>query len=75
MMKQRRSAVEPKIGHLKSENHLGRCFLSGLSGDRVNVLLAAARSNLRKLLRAFAPTPKNWLVSWLERARGDQKKR
>ena len=65
--RRRRSAVEPKIGHLKSENRLGRCYLSGLSGDHINVILAAAGSNFRKLLRAFAPALKNWLVCWLGR--------
>ena len=63
--RQRRSAVEPKIGHLKSENRLGRCYLKGLVGDHINVLLAAAGSNLLKLLRALAPALKNWLVYWL----------
>lgn len=52
--RQRRSAVEPKIGHLKSENRLGRCFLKGLAGDAINVVLAAAGSNLRKLLAALS---------------------
>ena len=52
--RRRRSAVEPKIGHLKSENRLGRCFLKGLTGDAINVVLAAAGSNLRKLLAALA---------------------
>jgi len=62
--RRRRSAIEPKIGHMKSENRLGRCYLAGLKGDRINVLLAAAGSNLRKLLRAFAPALKNWLLCW-----------
>jgi IS5 family transposase len=49
----RRSAVEPKIGHLKSDNRLGRCFLRGLIGDAINAVLAAAGSNLQKLLRGL----------------------
>lgn len=52
--RKRRSAVEPKIGHLKSDNRMRRCFLKGLSGDVNNALLAAAGSNFQKLLRAFA---------------------
>jgi len=55
--RKRRSAVEPKIGHMKSENRLGRCFLAGLTGDAINVVLAAAGSNLRKLLAALAAAP------------------
>jgi len=49
--RRRRSAIEPKIGHLKSDNRMDRCFLWGLAGDAINAVLAAAGSNLRKLLR------------------------
>jgi IS5 family transposase len=59
--RKRRSAVEPKIGHLKSDNRMRRCFLRGLAGDAINAVLAAAGSNLQKLLRAFAHA----LVFWL----------
>ena len=48
--RRRRSAVEPKIGHLKSDHRMGRCFLARLCGDAINATLAAAGSNLRKLL-------------------------
>ncbi len=51
--RKRRSAVEPKIGHLKSDNRMRRCFLQGLAGDAINAILAAAGSNLQKLLRAI----------------------
>src|SRR5476651_2120345 len=29
----RRSAIEPVIGHMKAEGHLGRCYLKGTAGD------------------------------------------
>lgn len=48
--RRRRSAIEPKIGHLKQDHRMGRCFLRGLHGDAINAVLAAAGSNLRKLL-------------------------
>ena len=48
--RRRRSAIEPKIGHLKSDHRVRRCFLSGLEGDAINITLAAAAANLRKLL-------------------------
>uniref|UniRef100_UPI0035DB9487 hypothetical protein n=1 Tax=Bradyrhizobium australafricanum TaxID=2821406 RepID=UPI0035DB9487 len=35
----RRSAIEPIIGHLKTEGHLGRCYLKGRAGDAANVIL------------------------------------
>lgn len=63
--RRRRSAIEPKIGHMKRENRLDRCYLSGLSGDRINAILAAASSNLMKLLRAIAPALKKTLRCWL----------
>ena len=48
----RRAGIEPVIGHLKSDGHLGRNFLAGASGDAINLVLAAAGHNLR-LLRAW----------------------
>jgi len=48
--RRRRSAIEPKIGHLKSDHRMGRCFLARVSGDAINAVLAAAGANLRKLL-------------------------
>lgn len=60
--RQRRSAIEPKIGHLKSDHRMRRCFLKGLAGDAINAILAAAGSNLQKLLRAFAHARTFWLV-------------
>ena len=46
----RRSAIEPEIGHMKTDGLLGRCFLKGESGDAMNVLLSGCGLNLRKLL-------------------------
>ena len=46
----RRSAIEPIIGHLKAEGHLGRCYLKGRAGDAANVVLSAVGHNLRRIL-------------------------
>ena len=59
--RRRRSAVEPIIGHLKSDTRMGRCFLKGLAGDAINAILAAAGLNLRKLLRGLVFA----LICWL----------
>lgn len=48
----RRAAIEPVIGHLKSDHGLGRNHLHGSEGDRLNAVLSAAGFNLRKLLKA-----------------------
>ena len=47
----RRSAIEPMIGHAKNDGRLGRNYLLGHDGDRINALLAAAGHNLRLILR------------------------
>jgi IS5 family transposase len=49
----RRAAVEPSIGHLKSEHRLERNRLQGTAGNEINAILAAAAMNIQKLLRAF----------------------
>ena len=47
----RRNAIEPVIGHLKSDGRLARNFLKGIEGDAMNALLCGAGHNLRKILR------------------------
>jgi transposase, IS5 family len=47
----RRSAVEPVIGHLKSEHRMGRNYLWHRQGDAINAILAAAGYNFRRLIR------------------------
>ena len=47
----RRAAIEPVIGHLKSEGHLDRNFLKGRSGDHANAVLTATGHNFRLVLR------------------------
>jgi IS5 family transposase len=49
----RRSAIEPVIGHMKSDGHLGRNYLKGRHGDQANAALSAIGHNLRLVL--------NWL--------------
>ena len=46
----RRAAIEPEIGHMKSDGLLGRNFLKGMGGDAINALLCGAGHNLRKIL-------------------------
>ena len=50
----RRSAIEPMIGHAKCDGRLGRNWLLGPDGDKINALLAAAGHNLRLILRRLA---------------------
>jgi len=46
----RRSAIEPVIGHMKADGHLGRCHLKGRAGDAANAVLTATGYNLRLVL-------------------------
>jgi IS5 family transposase len=46
----RRSAVEPVIGHAKSDHRMDRNYLIGSKGDAINAILAAAGYNFRRLL-------------------------
>jgi IS5 family transposase len=72
----RRSAIEPAIGHMKNDGRLGRNFLLGKEGDRANVILCACGHNLRLLLRCFLSffdcwTPfLAWLAGFVRRVRG-----
>lgn len=46
----RRSAIEAIISHMKLGSRMGRNFLKGALGDRMNAMFAAAAYNLRLLL-------------------------
>ena len=47
----RRNAIEPIIGHMKSDGLLHRNYLKGTEGDAINVILCGAGQNLRLILR------------------------
>jgi IS5 family transposase len=46
----RRSAIEPEIGHMKTDGRLARCGLKGLLGDAVFAVLCGCGHNIRKTL-------------------------
>ena len=50
----RRQAIEPIIGHLKSDRRMDRCPLKGEQGDRLHAVLCEAGSNIKWLLRMIA---------------------
>jgi len=49
----RRQAVEPTIGHLKSDQRMDRCWLPRQLGDALHAVLCAAGYNIRWLLPAM----------------------
>lgn len=50
-MIQRRSAIEPTIGHMKMDGRLGRNPLKGALGDALHAVLCGAGHNLRLLMK------------------------
>ncbi|MFM7331921.1 MAG: IS5 family transposase [Brachymonas sp.] len=62
----RRNAIEPVIGHMKSDTRLSRNFLKGVQGDAINALLSAAAHNLRKILKKLRLLCAQWGIGWLE---------
>ena len=60
----RRSAIEPVIGHMKTDGRLDRNFLAGARGDATNALLCGAGYNLRLILN-FLERLLRALLRWL----------
>jgi IS5 family transposase len=60
----RRAGIEPVIGQMKADSHLGRNVLAGAAGDAITLILAAAGHNLR-LLRAWLARLLAFLLSLL----------
>ena len=47
----RRAAIEPVIGHLKSDHRASRNFLKGHIGSSINFIMAASGFNFKKLMK------------------------
>jgi IS5 family transposase len=62
----RRSAIEPVIGHAKSEHRMDRNYLKGSNGDAINAVLAAAGYNFRRLLAWLKRLLRVWLTASLD---------
>lgn len=45
-----RPAIEPVIGHLKNDHRLGRNYLLGKLGNKVNAILSGCAFNLNKII-------------------------
>ena len=60
----RRQAIEPWIGHMKSDGKLGRCYLKGTTGDKIQGLLVAIAHNFRTILRKLRFFYA-WILEWV----------
>ncbi|HEY9168042.1 MAG TPA: IS5 family transposase, partial [Lutibacter sp.] len=49
----KRAAIEPVIGHLKTDHRLGRNFYKGIVGDNINIMLAAAGFNFKRMMNKW----------------------
>ena len=49
----RRAAIEPIIGHLKSDFRLAKNYLKGFIGEQINLLLSATAWNLKKWMNIY----------------------
>lgn len=64
----RRSAIEPEIGHMKTDGRLARCPLKGTRGDAIFAVLCGCGHNIRKIL-ARLRVLFVLLLAWLAAAR------
>jgi IS5 family transposase len=48
-----RAGIEPKISHLKTDHRLSRNFYKGIKGDTINVMLAAAAMNFKRMMNIW----------------------
>lgn len=62
----RRAAIEPKIGHLKQDHRLSRNYYKGIKGDTINVMLAAAGMNFKRMINQWKVNPLVFLVQLFE---------
>lgn len=63
----RRAAIEPKIGHLKQDHRLSRNFYKGIKGDNINVMLAAAGMNFKRMMNKWKLNPLVFLAQLFQK--------
>lgn len=49
----KRAAIEPIIGHIKADHRLNRNFYKGIVGDNINIMLAAAGFNFKRMMNKW----------------------
>jgi IS5 family transposase len=57
----KRAAIEPIIGHIKSDCRMARNFLKGIKGDQINAIMAATAFNFRQYLNKMCENIIFWL--------------
>ena len=59
----RRAAIEPVIGHLKTDFRMAQNYLHGVESSQINAFLAAAGWNLKKMMKKLKKEVIFWLLS------------
>lgn len=49
----KRAAIEPIIGHVKHDHRMDRNFYKGIVGDNINIMLAAAGFNFKRMMNIW----------------------
>ena len=49
----KRAGIEPVIGHLKEDHRLSRNYYKEIVGDEINVMLAAAGFNFKRMMNKW----------------------
>lgn len=63
----RRAAIEPRIGHLKTDHRLCRNFYKGIKGDNINIMLAAAAMNFKRMMNKWKKSLLLFLIIFSEK--------
>ena len=59
----RRAAIEPVIGHLKTDFRMGQNYLNGTDSDQINAFLAATGWNLKKMMSKLKEEVKSFVFT------------
>ena len=49
----RRGAIEPVVGIIKTDQRLNQNYYQGIKGDQINVLLATAAMNFKRIMNKW----------------------
>lgn len=61
-----RAAIEPVIGHLKSDHRLNRNFYKGIFGDNINILLASAAFNFKRMMNKWKKELSEFFIQFFQ---------
>lgn len=66
----KRASIEPVIGHLKADHRVNRNFYKGIFGDNINIMLAAAAFNFKRMMnkwkKSFFVRLNYLMISWMK---------